>query len=62
MMKINTVSFRENISQIMNKVKYEKKQYVITRSDRPMAAIISIKDFDDFMEYKKEINNETRDH
>lgn len=45
-MKMSTVEARENFAELINCAAYGKKRIVLTRRGKPLAAVVSIADFE----------------
>lgn len=57
---ISTVDFRNDISEKLNIVGFGKKNIIITRREKPLAAIISIEEYEQFIALKEQEQNKWR--
>lgn len=46
--------FRNNINEFVNQIRYQGKRFVIARHKKPVAAIVSVEDYELLMKMKQE--------
>ena len=52
--QIPASEFRDNINEFVNQICYQGKQFVIARHRKPVAAVISLEDYELLKKLKKE--------
>lgn len=57
-MKMSTVEARENFAELINRAAYGKDRIVLTRRGKPLAAVVSIADFEKIPAETVEQSNE----
>ena len=50
--KFTTVQARENFSEVMNRAAYGNKGIVLTRRQKPLCAVVSMREFMEYMAWK----------
>jgi prevent-host-death family protein len=51
--KISTIELREKYSDILSKIAYQNKSYVITRNGKDMAVAVSLEQYAKYLEAMK---------
>ena len=51
--KINALKARHRLGEMLESVYYKNEQFIITRGDKPMAAVIPLVDFEAFQRQKQ---------
>jgi prevent-host-death family protein len=52
--------FRNNINEFVNQIRYQGKHFLIARHKKPVAAIVSVEDYELLMKMKQEKKTASR--
>ena len=57
MIEVTTVEFRVDFSEKVNQAAYAKQNIILTRRGKPIAAMISLAEYEEYMAYKHPIQD-----